>query len=90
MAHGRESFDITQDRELVERRVERVLGFKGSRVDHSVFKVFTGPLEPLNPNICPLEKNGRDRILGIPLSDHDTFFKVISMSSSASDQISGV
>jgi hypothetical protein len=32
----------------------------------------------------------RDRILAIPLSGHDTFFEVISISSSASGQISGV
>jgi hypothetical protein len=77
-AQGRDSLDTeqsrgAQDRELVERRVERVLGFKGSRVGYSVFKVFTRTLEHLNPNICPLEKNSRDRILGIPLPSYGSF-----------------
>jgi hypothetical protein len=49
----------------------------------------TRTLESLNPDICPLEKNSRDRIFAIPVSGHGTFFKVISMSPSASDQISG-
>jgi hypothetical protein len=51
----------------------RVLGFKESRVDYSVFKVFTRTLESLNPNIRNLEKNTRDQVLAIALSSHDIF-----------------
>jgi hypothetical protein len=35
-AQGRESLDFARDRELVERLIERVLGFKGSRGNYLV------------------------------------------------------